>query len=90
MGTFCQARRVARHIGNLGSISSVGSATREDRTPMSHPSGPDGDNRPDDAAPADERAVADEAQAWLGGLDPKTANLDEVRAQMVAWITRLE
>ena len=34
-------------------------------------------------------ATADEAQAWLDTLDPKTVDLEEMRAEVVRWIGRL-
>ena len=40
-------------------------------------------------ANSDDKATADEAQAWLDALEPKTADLDDVRARMVEWIGKL-
>ena len=41
-------------------------------------------------AQAGKKTTADEAQAWLDALEPKTADLDEVRGQVVEWVGRLE
>jgi hypothetical protein len=40
-------------------------------------------------APAERRADADAARAWLDALDPATADLDDARAGMASWIERL-
>ncbi|NLC59554.1 MAG: hypothetical protein GX774_22170 [Armatimonadetes bacterium] len=41
-------------------------------------------------APAARQAEAQEARRWLDALDPETADLDQTRAAMVEWITRLQ